>query len=67
MLQHDLDLQEPQVLAVSCQQGLGHQQGLMQQQGLADREDLAGAHCTMLLHTLLLARACTFEPDTTEV
>ena len=35
-LQHDLHLREPQVLAVSYQQGLGHQQRLAQQQGLAD-------------------------------
>ena len=66
-LQCDLDLREPQVPAVSCQQGLGHQQGLAQQQGLADREDLAGAHYTMLSRTLLSARARAFEPDATEV
>ena len=57
VLQHDLHLQEPQVLAVSCQQGLDHQQGLAQQQGLADRQGLAraGAHYTMLnlAHTAL--------------
>ena len=68
-LQCDLDLREPQVPAVSCQQGLGHQQGLAQQQGLADREELAGAgaHYTMLSHTLLSTRARAFEPDATEV
>ena len=66
-LQRDLDLREPQVPAVSCQQGLRHQQGLAQQQGLADREDLAGAHYTMLSRTLLSARPRAFEPDATEV